>query len=58
VTLLQWLRRARLRLRDRSNRQDSRDGQSCYSIDTHPASKVLARTIALPLWETFPMPQC
>jgi hypothetical protein len=58
MTLLLWLRRARLRLRDRSNRQDPRYVESYYSIDTHPASRVLARTIALPNWETSRMPQC
>ena len=50
--------RRRLRLRDRSNRQDSRNGESYHSIDTHPASKVLARTIALPIRETSRIPQC
>jgi hypothetical protein len=58
MTLLLRLRRRRLRLSDRTNRQDSRDGESYYSTVTHPASKVLARSIALPHWKTSRMPQC
>src|SRR5678815_256100 len=46
ATLLLRLRRGRLRLRDRPDRQDPRDGESYYSTVTHPSSEVLARSIA------------